>query len=117
MTGLFYQFPPSTDRYIDLMQETSEFKKSSKQIGLSLVIAFGAYEIGMESLILRLAGNIHSKVYMSDEQREFLECMESGNDPDTPVQKLRKICVNVPELAFIHVLPVEEISMEVRLTM
>lgn len=95
------------------MAESCEFNKKSKENGLTHIVAIGAFELGMESLILLLAVNFGCKVYMSEERREFLKCMDTGEDRDTPIQRLLEKCVDKPINAFIHVLPVEEISMEV----
>ncbi|XP_031627025.1 uncharacterized protein LOC116343223 [Contarinia nasturtii] len=113
LSRLFYHFKPDgTDRYMDLLIETGEFSKTSKLNGLSHIIAIGAFEIGMESLILRLVASFRCRVYMSKEQRDFLQSMELGDDPDSSIQKLFNTCVDNPKDAFLHVLPVEDITME-----
>lgn len=99
---------------MDLMQATAKFTNKSIRNGLSHVIAIGATEIGMEYLIHRLAANFDSKVYVSDERRAFLECMELDFDEDTVIQKLLRLLVSKPEDALIHVVPVDDISQEVR---
>lgn len=97
------------------MNATHEFQNSCKKIGLKefYVIVLGAFEIGMEWLILRLAENFNSRVYMSATQRAFLENIAIGEDSSAPLQRLCKILVDFPAQALIHVLPVEDISMEV----
>lgn len=113
LSGLFYQTPPCTDRYLDLMFHAAQFMEASDQNGLSRVIAFGASEIGMEFLIHRLAANFNAKVYLSPLRREFLKRMGSGYDHDTPVQKLRSTLIEDSDKALIHVLPVEDITLDV----
>lgn len=115
LSGIFYQFPPCIDRYIDLMNEIYDFHEKSRQNGLSHIIAVGTFEIGMEFFLLLLANNFNRKIYMPPDRREFLRRMESGEDSETIVQKLLKEVVEKPSEALIHVVDVDEISQEVGL--
>lgn len=114
LSNLYYNFPAITDRYLDLMDEISRFMDKSYSCGLRVLIAIGAFEIGMEFLMYRIAENFGGKIYMTPERCAFLKCMESDDEPDTLIQKLRKQLVPSPTFALIHVLEVEEISMDVR---
>lgn len=95
------------------MDEIDSFVKASVTNGLSCFVAVGAFEIGMEVLLLRLATNFNRKIYMDDERREFLYHMEFGDDFDTTIQKLRQEVICDPTKAFFHVFPVDQISNEV----
>lgn len=95
------------------MNEISDFKAASESNGLTHLIAFGAFEIGMESLLYRVAENFGQKIYMAPERRDLLECMIKNSDFDSLIRKLKKVLVPSPELALIHVLDVEKISMTV----
>ncbi|XP_055297587.1 uncharacterized protein LOC129566075 [Sitodiplosis mosellana] len=114
LSGLFYQSPRSTDRYMDLMAATAKFLHISRQSGLSHLIVLGAVEIGMEFLIYRLTKNFDGKAYVSPERRAFLDCMKLDYDRDTLIRKLslREILVSNPDDALIHVLPVDDITLE-----
>lgn len=51
---------------------------------------------------------------MSAERIQFLASMEVGyDDSDTIIQNLRKELIDNPDKALVHILPVEDISLEV----
>lgn len=108
LSQLFYQYPPCTDRYLDLHNEIYEFIQQSRSNGLHFLIAVGAFEIGMEHFIYELANNFGYKVYMDSERRAFLRTMDS--ESDTTIEKLRNLVVDDPNHAQIHILKVDEIS-------
>lgn len=58
-----YNFPKSTDRYIDLMYEVYEFIKSSLLNGLNTLVVIGAHEIGMDKLYFTMFLLIHAPVF------------------------------------------------------
>lgn len=94
-----------------LMDEVNTFV--DKNHGLDVVVAIGAFEIGMESLIFELAENFSTRIYMTEERRTFLENMGPVNDP--VICRLRTKLADHPEQALIHVLQVDEINAEVRI--
>lgn len=95
------------------MDEIDSFVKASATNGLSCFVAVGAFEIGMEVLLLRLATNFNRKIYMDDERREFLDHMEFGDNCDTTIRKLCQEVICDSTKAFFHVFPVDQISNEV----
>lgn len=77
------------------------------------MIVAGAFEIGMESFIYKLANNFSLKVHMSTERRAFLDHMVANDDDDTMIQNLLRQTVADPEMAMLHILQVDEISYDV----
>lgn len=121
--SLVYQLPKDTDRYVALMSECVKYITQNQSIGLNGIIAIGAFEIGMEYLILQIAETFHLKIWMSERRRQFLdEMMSNGVQADAVdsngteiysfdrvISELRdKIVIN-PRKANIHVLDVENI--------
>lgn len=69
----------------------------------------------MEFLVLRIAENFNSKVYMCRQRRDLLSNMHTTDDTshDTSVKRLLPRIVTNPADAMLHVLPVEDITLEV----
>lgn len=113
LSMVFHQFPTCTDRYMDLWPEINDFLESGGRCGLSNVIVVGAFEIGMESFLLSILSNFTFKIFMNRDRREFLEQMETGDDSESNVQKIRRQIVDKRIHALIHVVDVDAISEEV----
>lgn len=114
LSRVFHCFPLCTDRYVALNSEIGSFIDATHKAGLQTLIAVGAFEIGMESFLHELAISFSSKIYMPQEQRNFLNKLveKSQNDPDDVCAQLQRHVVD-DQCAMIHVLQVEDISNEV----
>lgn len=115
-----YQHPIDVDRYIDLKQECLKYITQNRSTGLSGIIAIGAFEIGMESLIVNLAQTFYLKIWMSDDRRAFLDQMLANERKnkrkdvsELPIYQMRKLTVSNPRKANIHVIEVENIHVSV----
>lgn len=114
LSQLIYQFPTNTDRYRNLMNEVTRFIESnSRNSGRLYLIAVGAFEIGMEYFIYELSQHCRNSVYINHEHRQFLQHMETDDESNTVIQKLRRQLVDVSVLAKIHVFNVDEINEDV----
>lgn len=97
------------------MDEIDRFREVSARLECGYVIAVGVFSIGMEWVVHAISGNFTEKVYMSAEQREFLEYLKPNDDTDSIIHKLLAKVITNPNAACIHVLPVEEITYDVRI--
>lgn len=112
---VFHCFPLCTDRYVALKAEIGNFIDTNHSAGLRNLIAVGAFEIGMECFLYELAISFSTKIYMPEEQRNFLNRLveKSQNNPNDFCSQLQKHVVD-DQSAMIHVLKVQEISNEVK---
>lgn len=109
-----YQIPIDIDRYVDLLEECAKYDLENQRTGLIGMIAIGAFEIGMESLILRLAQALKFKVWMDTKRCDFLEQMlanevstDTDDITDLTIHQLRQQVVMNPRKAHIHIMDVE----------
>lgn len=113
LSRVFHCFPLCSDRYVALKAEIGHFIDTNRTVGLRSLIAVGAFEIGMEIFLYELAISFSTKIYMPEEQRNFLDQLieksRSGDNSMNFCVELRKLVVDDPK-AMIHVLKVDEIA-------
>lgn len=89
------------------------------ECGIRGMIAVGTFEIGMEFLLLHLARSFDLTIWMKAPRREFLKflTMDHCTGTETTSQQLyRRLEMNDPAKAQIHVLDVKNIHRDVSST-
>lgn len=116
LSRVFHCFPLCTDRCVALKAEIGRFIDTNQAAGLRNLIAVGAFEIGMEAFLYELGISFGAKIYMPEEQRNFLDELvknsQNQNNPNDFCAQLRHL-VTDDRKAQIHVLKVEEITNDV----
>lgn len=117
LSRVFHCFPLCTDRYVELKAEIGRFIDTNRTAGLRNLIAVGAFEIGMETFLYELSMCFGTKIYMPEEQREFLDELVANRprNQNHPIDFLAELQRNVvdDQKAMIHVLKVDEITNDV----
>lgn len=115
LNQLIYHFPGDDDRYSDLILECYKFVEKNRVAGIQGMIAIGAFDIGMEHLILRLADVFDVSVWLNELRLKFVRFLEIDNCDNVKrvIRPLLRRAASTSSEAAIHVLDVANIHQDV----
>lgn len=100
-----YEFATQSESIMQIVDSCTEFFRKSSGTSAKALIICGAYKIGKEKVWLRIAQEFKLKVWVDNERRKALTCINN--------REINDVLTRAPENAQIHVLPLGNISYQV----
>lgn len=97
-----YEFATQSDSIALIIQHCHDFVNSSTSSSGRPLIICGSYKVGKEKVWLRIAQEFNYRVWIDDERRKVINCIQNAEIPEVLTRLARD--------ASIHILPLGSIS-------
>lgn len=102
-----YEFHIQSDVISTVINTCADFINQSTDASAKNLIICGAYKVGKEKVWLRIAQEFQYKVWIDDERRKVMECIQN--------QEILNVLTRCATDASIHVLPLGHVSYRVNI--